>query len=89
MSITFFPIFGNMLNTFFFGYLSLKWKRLVRVISVFFMLIFPIMAAFFAEEVASPNDDEIKTILLLAFLSSFLIIGVISWVLQPFVVKED
>ncbi|MDC0623432.1 hypothetical protein OAO94_06510 [Flavobacteriaceae bacterium] len=78
-----------MLNTFFFGYLSLKWKRLVRVISVFFMLIFPIMAAFFAEEVASPNDDEIKTILLLAFLSSFLIIGVISWVLQPFVVKED
>ena len=78
-----------MLNTFFFGYLSLKWKRLVRVLSVIFMLIFPIMAVFFAEEVASPNDDEIKTILLLAFLSSFLIIGVISWVLQPFVVKED
>ena len=78
-----------MLNTFFFGYLSLKWKRLVRVLSVIFMLIFPIMAVFFAEEVASPNDYESLIIMLFAFASTFLIIGVISWVLQPFVVKED
>ena len=78
-----------MLNTFFFGYLSLKWKRLVRVLSVIFILIFPIMAPFFAEEVASPNDTESLIIGLFAFASTFLIIGVISWVLQPFVVKED
>ena len=39
MSISFFPIFENMLNTFFFGYLALKWRRLIRSISIFLWLI--------------------------------------------------
>ena len=83
MSITFFPIFGNMLNTFFFGYLSLKWRRLVRTIII--LLLTPLYLLFLIE---SRWDDDARVKLLLVFLAT-LFIGLLSWIIKPFVVKED
>ena len=83
MSISFFPIFENMLNTFFFGYLSLKWRRLVRTIII--LLLTPLYLLFLIE---SRWDDDALVKLLLVFLAT-LFIGLLSWIIKPFVVKED
>ena len=83
MSISFFPIFENMLNTFFFGYLSLKWRRLVRTIII--LLLTPLYLLFLIE---SRWDDDARVKLLLVFLAT-LFIGLLSWIIKPFVVKED
>ena len=67
------------LYTFFFGYLSLKWRRLARTISVFifFLSIFIGLLLQF--------DDGIG---ILPFLI-FILTPLISYVVKPFVVKED
>ena len=83
MSITFFPIFGNMLNTFFFGYLSLKWRRLVRTIII--LLLTSLYLLFLIE---SLWDDDARVKLLLVFLAT-LFVCLISYIIKPFVVKED
>ncbi len=76
------------MNTFFFGYLKLKWKRLVRVLSVLLMLILPIWACLFADEIGSPNDEEYFQIWLFSLFCTTLLIAVISWVVEAFIVKE-
>jgi len=72
-----------MLNTFFFGYLSLKWRRLVRTIII--LLLTPLYLLFLIE---SRWDDDALVKLLLVFLAT-LFIGLLSWIIKPFVVKED
>ena len=77
-----------MLNTFFFGYLPMKWKRLTRVLSVFFILFFPTIFVFWLDLTIDlrTQDKEAYTLALYPF--SIVLIGLISWVLQPFVVKD-
>ena len=77
-----------MLNTFFFGYLALKWKRLARVISIGFLLTVPLWI--FVETVDEWRMNDFEAFSWLFFLPTFfaLLIGVVSWVLKPFIVKD-
>ncbi len=63
-----------MLNTFFFGYLPLKWKRLARVLSI---ILFPITISVFIEL----DFDGLGLIV------HILLVPIISYTLKPFVVK--
>tara|TARA_B100000161_G_scaffold45670_1_gene28709 strand:+ start:263 stop:526 length:264 start_codon:yes stop_codon:yes gene_type:complete len=85
------------MNTFFFGYLSLKWRRLMRfVISP--IILFLLMAL--NEEIISEGytdwvfsrDDfyAFSEIIGLAILFVFALIqlGFISWIIKPFIVKD-
>ena len=83
MSITFFPIFGNMLNTFFFGYLSLKWRRLVR--TLFLLPYIPFSIVVFYKMVVEFNDFG----LIFSMIFAPILFATLSWVIKPFVVKED
>mgnify|MGYP001268461175 CR=1 FL=1 len=66
-----------MLNTFFFGYLPLKWKRLARVLS---FLTFPITEII---------NQELNTgIGGFGLAVHPLIIAIISYTIKPFVVKD-
>ena len=85
MSISFFPIFENMLNTFFFGYLSLRWRRLVRAIII--LLLTPLYLLFLFESLFNGDDDAFVK-LVLVFLAT-LFVCLISYIIKPFVVKED
>ena len=67
-----------MLNTFFFGYLSLKWRRLFRT-----LIMIPLVCWFGACIVEGGKPSE--WILSIAPLP---IVGLISWVVKPFVVKD-
>lgn len=78
-----------MLNTFFFGYLELKWKRLVRVLSIGAIAIFTLIFLIWIDEMGpGPTDGEAFLILLLGLVLGTLLIGLISWVLKPFIVKD-
>ena len=74
-----------MLNTFFFGYLQLKWKRLVRVLMIGVLLILPFV---FLENMIGLNDLELLGVYSLVLVLTALSIGLISWVLKPFIVKD-
>jgi len=92
-----------MLNTFFFGYLSLKYKRLSRALSLFFYVL--IIINFFnkvsqsfptywnAEWYLHALDGYIDVsgdYFVIFFSITFpLLIALISWLVKPFVVKED
>ena len=70
-----------MLNTFFFGYLSLKWRRLVRTL----ILITIIMGITYFKWIGySSRYTEWTGITLIGIVSTI----IISYVLKPFVVKE-
>ena len=78
-----------MLNTFFFGYLSLKWKRLFRTL---------ILIAYFFWIILSFQWTTINVVYIEGFNIAFFIllllipivsIALISWVVKPFVVKEE
>ena len=73
-----------MLNTFFFGYLSPKWKRLARVLSFVLIILLPIV--FTALEIPSYHEEESN---LLGFITAIIIVPITSYTLKPFVVKED
>ena len=70
------------MNTFFFGYLSLKWKRLIRTLLVVGFLILVINFIW--------GDFESETIEYKMFLMTTYIVPVplISWLVKPFIVKE-
>ena len=88
---------GNktVLYTFFFGYFSLKWRRLIRVLILVPVILFLILGflVIISDGEVLPFDglnSEIKNILtmvllILIYLLPFLLI---SWVVKPFVVKE-
>ncbi len=75
-----------MLNTFFFGYLPLKWKRLARVLS---FITSPLMGYVFvitdALYIGCCVDEENFIIGSVAHIVSVIII---SYTLKPFVVKD-
>ena len=83
MSITFFPIFGNMLNTFFFGYLSLRWRRLVR--TLFLLPYIPFSIVVFYKMVVEFNDFG----LIFSMIFAPILFATLSWVIKPFAMNEN
>ena len=67
------------MNTFFFGYLSLKWRRLVRTGFTLLLISIP----FYLDKKPILHPDTIGFMLLYFFL-----VALISWLIKPFVVKE-
>ena len=83
MSITFFPIFGNMLNTFFFGYLSLKWRRLIR--TIFLLPYIPFSLVGFYKMVVEFNDFD----LIFSMIFAPILFATLSWAIKPFAMDEN
>ena len=78
--------FKPELYTFFFGYLSLKWRRLVRTLLLLPTILFQLfMIVIFID--SRGNGDLFGFLLLSLFIPLF--IGLLSWIIKPFVVKED
>ena len=71
------------MNTFFFGYLALKWRRLTRVLIILLYMVWIFMILLVAE-------SEGLDLLLFTFMTLMPVIpiGLISWVLKPFIVKD-
>ena len=69
-----------MLNTFFFGYLSLKWRRLFRTFSILVFIAIP----FYFMKTPFFHPDTVS--IMLAFL---ICIAIISYVAKPFITKEN
>ena len=74
-----------MLNTFFFGYLALKWRRLVRVLIILGFIGW----IFFPLQIVEREAVDNK-FLFVFFVSLIPVIPValISWVVKPFIVKD-
>tara|TARA_B110000014_G_C19821527_1_gene426192 strand:- start:211 stop:645 length:435 start_codon:yes stop_codon:yes gene_type:complete len=68
----------------FFGYLPLKWKRLARVLSFAGIILLPVV--FTALDI--PNSYEPQASVFLGFITSIILIPVVSYTLKPFVVKD-
>ena len=66
------------MNTFFFGYLSLKWRRLIRTISIFLFL----LSSFIGLLLEFDDGFGILPI------SIFFLTPLISYVIKPFIVKD-
>ena len=68
-----------LLNTFFFGYLPLKWKRLARVLSIllYFLAVFTVF-----------DNTYIGVYNIILFFGTPIFIMLLSWVLKPFIVKD-
>ena len=81
-----------MLNTFFFGYLSLKWKRLFRTLILIPYLIHIILSFDEAKTWSNVNGVYLEGFNIAYFILLILIpivsIALISWVIKPFIVKE-
>ena len=95
---------AGVLNTFFFGYFSLKWCRLVRTLfvlpSIFYLWLvcvetFPHCNSRTGTTVNNVTIWECNQMIPMDYegffiLTSFLLlIPLLSWVIKPFVVKED
>ena len=83
MSITFFPIFENMLNTFFFGYLNLKWRRLIR--TLFLLAYIPFSFVGFYKMVVDFNDFD----LIFSMIFAPILFATSSWIIKPFAMNEN
>jgi hypothetical protein len=80
--------FKSELYTFFFGYLSLKWRRLVRTLLLLTTILFQLsMLGIYI--IYSNFDFDPHGIEFLLSLFIPLLIGLFSWIIKPFVVKED
>lgn len=77
----------KLLYTFFFGYLELKWRRLVRTMLLFYMIPISIVALYFLVTKQYVGNDE--SILFIILGSSFILCPLFSYILKPFVIKED
>tara|TARA_A100000164_G_scaffold317646_1_gene298346 strand:+ start:4373 stop:4603 length:231 start_codon:yes stop_codon:yes gene_type:complete len=76
-----------MLDNFFFGYLSLKWRRLARVLSVIFYII--IASSFLLlGAIDMIYEEEMVVGILLSLPIVILFICTLSWVLKPFIIKD-
>ena len=69
-----------MLNTFFFGYLSLKWRRLVMTLLLTTYI-------FFISYIVYRKVYTYQSFLF--WIGTPIIVVLMSWVIKPFVVKED
>lgn len=76
------------MNTFFFGYLSLKWRRLIRLLIV----IYPIFHILFNNiSVLEFFGDDCGKCFFSGLLPGYfylLLIPLSSWLVKPFIVKE-
>ena len=72
------------MNTFFFGYLSLKWRRLARVLSLTIIVMLFILIEIFVQSVGDFLLDPFNP---LGFII-FLIPSLISYTLKPFINKN-
>jgi len=85
-----------MLNSFFFGYLSLKWRRLIRTIITITYLPFVVFTYVEGCRTISGNgyggriigEFDLPYFILLISIP-IVSIALISWVIKPFVVKEN
>ena len=73
---------SEILYTFFFGYFSLKWRRLIRT------LLFPIVSILCFLVINKNYYDDVITFSFWILFFLF-IVGLSSWIIKPFVVKED
>ena len=76
----------KLLYTFFFGYLELKWRRLVRTLILAFIVPSTILCLWFLTYSLITGNEQ------LPFLITFILIfltPLFSYILKPFVVKED
>jgi hypothetical protein len=86
-----------MLNTFFFGYLSLKWRRLFRTLITLAYLPFIVFTYYEGCRSITYGNGYYETIIGEFNLPYFILlisiptisIPLISWVIKPFVVKEN
>ena len=69
------------LETCFFGYLTLKWKRLARVISFVLTIAVP--------SVAASNSFDEESAFIYGLIVVIVVIPLISWVLKPFILNEE
>ena len=79
-----------MLYTFFFGYFSLKWRRLIRfVISpvIIFLLMILNEEVYYQTGILDNFSEGLNTVIVL-FCSALPELAFISWIIKPFVVKE-
>jgi uncharacterized membrane protein YvlD (DUF360 family) len=82
-----------MLNTFFFGYLSLKWRRLFRTLimipyCIWTLMYFGLVINAYVEGIVLTEHKEIYA-WFYSIIGIPIIIGLLSWLIQPFVVKEN
>jgi len=77
--------FKPELYTFFFGYLSLKWRRLVRTLLLLPTISFQLI--WLGVSIYDVDVEAFGFFLLSLFITLF--IGMLSWIIKPFVVKED
>ena len=78
-----------MLYTFFFGYFSLKWRRLIRfVISpvIIFLLMILNWEVYYQTGILDNFSEGLMTVIVL--FSALPELAFISWIIKPFVVKE-
>ena len=71
----------KLLYTFFFGYAAFKWRRLIRTLIVVATIVFLI-----GNNVIYNNILEIQIRPIISF---YILIVLISWVIKPFIVKEN
>jgi hypothetical protein len=75
-----------LLDTFFFGYLPLKWRLLLRIISVLYFLVLLLIV------LEMYSASSVREYLISLLISSFWIIPsiiLVSWALKPFVTKDQ
>jgi len=76
-----------MLNTFFFGYLSLKWRRLFRTLIIVAYLFWILFSFYETRHFYYRYYYDIGAFILLISIP-IVSIPLISWVIKPFIVKE-
>ena len=83
------PNKSKSLNTFFFGYFALKWRRLIRSLTLFPLILW-ILYGFILVIIDGRQfwEDSGLIFFLLIPLGFVVIIGFISWLIEPFVVEK-
>ncbi|MBT5233117.1 MAG: hypothetical protein HOM09_04570 [Flavobacteriaceae bacterium] len=74
------------MDTFFFGYLPLKWKRLARVLSFLLYVVLSILA--FEGEFQSFKFGSLNYMNVIVIFGTPFFVFILSWIVKPFVVKE-
>ena len=72
-----------MLNTFFFGYLTLKWRRLIR--TLFLLPYIPFSIVVFYKMVVEFDDFG----LIFSMIFAPILFATLSWVIKPFAMDEN
>ena len=67
------------MNTFFFGYLSPKWKRLARVLSFLFLPLFPLLIE---------EKTAVAMPLITGIIIHIVLVAIVSYTLKPFINKN-